>query len=110
MLRNLETPEAKAGIGLLAVGEGRAAVTNFVNRRELPDPMPPQMVTAIQTLLQGLERVEISPAAIELALGKGGLPCTVPELKARFERSLAEVTRGKPPARVRIVLGTGGDA
>jgi hypothetical protein len=110
LLRNLETPEAKAGIGLLAVGEGRAAVTNFVNRRELPDPMPPQMVTAIQTLLQGLERVEISPAAIESALGKGGLPCTVPELKARFERLLAEVTRGKPPARVRIVLGTGGDA
>ena len=109
LLRNLETPEAKAGIGLLAVGEGRAAVTNFVNRRQLPDPMTPQMITAIQTLLQGLERVEITPAAIEAALGKGGLPCTVPELKARFDQLLAEATRGKPPARVRIVLGTSGN-
>jgi hypothetical protein len=110
LLRNLETPDAKAGLDLLAIGEGRAAVTNFINRRELPDPMAPQMVTAIQTLLQGLERVEITPAAIEAALGKGGLPCTVAELKSRFDQLLTEATRGKPPARVRIVLGTPGNA
>lgn len=107
LLRNLATPEAQAGLALLAPGEGRTAVTNFISRKVLSDPVPLQMVTAIETLLQGLERVEIAPAAIAAALASGGLPCTVAELKARFDRLLADATRGKAPARVRIVLGSG---
>lgn len=106
LLRNLGDPMVKEGLDLLAVGEGRTAVSNFVESGALPDPVPPSLVTTIGIVLAGLEKVELTPAAIQAALAVGGLPCTVAELKARFERLITDATRGKTPGQVRVVIGS----
>ncbi|MGB9617834.1 MAG: DUF6079 family protein [Desulfomonilaceae bacterium] len=43
-------------------------------------------------------------AQLRAALLRGGSPVTPAELRQRFEAYLEEVTRGKEPGKVRIIL------
>ncbi len=54
--------------------------------------------------LQGLERVTIPAEKILQALTQPGMPCTVEELRQRFERLLKEHLVGKDAERARIVI------
>ena len=55
-------------------------------------------------MLQGLEKITLPTSEIAKALTEGGTPCTVSELKGRFEKHLDALTRGKDPAKIRIVI------
>jgi hypothetical protein len=61
-------------------------------------------VKALQEVFSGLEKVPVTEAGIRAALSKGGLPCTLDEAGDRLRQYLADVTKGKDPSRVRIVL------
>ncbi len=84
--------------------EGRAAVQAFLASGQLADPIGPAFVKALQEILSGLERVVLTEPRLLSALTDGGAPCTVAEIKQRFEGFVAELTKGKDVARVRFVI------
>ena len=91
-------------IELLSNPDGKKAVKQFIDDRELPKPVGPTLVKALQEVLSGLEKVVLTQGTLHDALISGGLPCTMTELKERFERYLADLTKGKNTSKVRIVV------
>ena len=104
LVTNLQDPTVAANIELLAPGEGRAAVEAFLSSETMPDPVPPVFVKALQEILSGLEKVVLTEGQLHSALVDGGIPCTVGELKERFNAFVGEMTRGKDAARVRLIM------
>lgn len=104
LLSNLEDPTVASNIDLLSHDAGRKAIESFRKKRVLPEPVPAALVKALQEVLQGLERVVLREAELRAALIEGGTPCTLPELKQRFDAFVAALTKGKDPARVRLVV------
>jgi len=62
------------------------------------------LVHALSEVLSGLQKVPVKTADPRAALFSGGSPATPAEMKKRFEEYLGELTRGKEPGKVRIVL------
>ena len=60
--------------------------------------------TLSDKLLTGLEKVAVTGDGLRAALTQGGIPCTVDELKTRFDKYVADLTRGKSVAKVRVVV------
>ncbi len=104
LLTNLEDPTVQGNIELLTDPAGRDAIRTFLETRALPDPVEPSFVKALQDVLGGLEKVVLTNVALRQRLTEGGLPCTVQELKDRFEAFLQDLAKGKDPSRVRIVV------
>jgi hypothetical protein len=104
LLANLLDPTVAGNIELLGAGEGRGAVEAFVKSRSLPDRVSPAFVKALQEILSGLEKVVLTEARLRSALTDGGVPCTVGELKERFDAFIADMTKGKDATRVRVVV------
>jgi len=55
-------------------------------------------------VLSGLQKVPVKTDEIRKALLAGGSPATPGEMKKRFDKYLDELTKGKDPEKVRIVL------
>lgn len=108
LLTNLADPTVAANIDLASSQEGRAAVQAFLASEQLPDPIGPAFVKALQEILSGLERVVLTEPRLLSALTDDGAPCTVAEIKQRFEGFVAELTKGKDVARVRFVIEKSG--
>ena len=72
--------------------------------RELPEPISTNFVKALQEALTGLEKVVITYADLRDALVQGGIPCTVEELKSRFDTYVVELTKGKDAKKTRVVV------
>ncbi len=104
LLGNLADPTIQANLDLLGEGKGRDAIARFLDTQELPDPLEPAFLKALQEVLQGLEKVVLDGPALLAALVEGGTPCTPAELRERFEGHLRSLSRGKDEARVRIVV------
>ncbi|MBK5966808.1 ATPase [Thiocystis minor] len=104
LLANLQDPTVANNIELASSPEGRAAVQAFLASGQLADPLGPAFVKALQEILSGLERVVLTEPRLLSALTDGGAPCTVAEIKQRFEGFVAELTKGKDVARVRFVI------
>ena len=104
LLTNLDDPTVAANIDLISDLDGKKGIQTFLKKRELPEPVPPSFVKALQEALTGLEKVAVTGEALRAALTQGGVPCTVDELKARFDKYVAELTRGKSATKVRVVV------
>lgn len=89
---------------LISDQDGKAEIKAFLATRELPDPVTRGFVRALQEALTGLEKMEITAAGLRDALAHGGLPCTVQELRNRFDRHVARLTTGKAEDRIRVVI------
>ena len=61
----------------------------------------------MQQALAGLVAISIRPDALLDALGDGGAPCTVEQIKTRFESFLQKLTQGKEQGKVRLVIDRG---
>ena len=103
LLANLEDPTTKSNLDLLKPGPKKLA-NGFIKKRALPDDMYPDFIHALQEVLSGLEKVPVRTADMRAALLAGGSPATPVEMKKRFEEYLDELTKGKEPGKVRIVL------
>ena len=66
--------------------------------------MSPAFLKALQEVLSGLQKVSFGNAALQAALSEGGLPCTVSDLRERFDRYVANLTKGKDASKVRVVI------
>jgi hypothetical protein len=103
LLDNLADPTVKRSMEALGAKQ-RKLVEELIDKKELPGTIENDLVTVLQQVLQGLEKIKLSTVDIKRALLEGGTPCPVGEMKTRFERHLEAATRGKDPAKVRIVI------
>ena len=72
--------------------------------RTLPGAMTQEFILAVQEVLSGLIPVTVKTDNLRVALLAGGSPVTPAEMKKRFDTYLDELTKGKEPGKVRIVL------
>jgi hypothetical protein len=103
LLINLEDPTTKGNLSLLK-SEPRKLVDDFIKKRTLPDDPNQDFIHALQEVLSGLTKVSVKIADLRTALLSGGSPATLAEMKKRFEECLDQLTKGKEPGKVRIVL------
>ena len=101
---NLEDPTVSQNIGLVSDAAGKLELQDFLRSKQLPDPVSTAFVKALQEVLSRLEKVSITRAELEAALSAGGLPCTVGELRERFDRYVVGLTKGKDAGKVRLVI------
>lgn len=104
LLDNLSDPIVAGNIELVTDVKGKKALQTFLRTKALPDPVDQHLVKALQEVLSGLQRVALKREALFAALGKGGAPSTIADLKERLEDLLAEACRGKDLSKVRLVL------
>ena len=101
---NLEDPTVSGNIELVSDPVGKRELQCFLKSKALPDPVSPAFVKALQEVLGGLQPVTFGGADLQAALSDGGLPCTISDLKERFERYVANLTKGKDASKVRILI------
>jgi len=103
LLTNLEDPTTKGNLDLLKP-EPKKLVNGFIKKRALPEELNQDFIQALGEVLSGLQKVPVKIADLRAALLSGGSPATPAEMKKRFEEYLDELTKGKEPGKVRIVL------
>ncbi|MBC2732793.1 MAG: ATP-binding protein [Desulfobacteraceae bacterium] len=103
LLTNLEDPTTKDNLELLKP-EPKKLVNSFIKKRELPDDIGQDFIHALSEVLSGLQKVPVKIADLRTALLYGGSPITPIEMKKRFENYMDELTKGKEPGKVRIIL------
>ena len=103
ILSNLEDPITQENMSLLK-SEDREQLEAFVKSRKLPMPLDNNFVHALQEVLSGLVKVPLKVQDLQNALQVTGGPATPAEMKKRFEEYIDDLTRGKDPAKVRIML------
>ena len=103
LLTNLEDPTTKGNLDLLKPGP-KKLVNGFIKKGALPDALKQDFINALSEALSGLQKVPVTTADLRSALLSGGSPATPVEMKKRFEDYLDELTKGKEPGKVRIVL------
>jgi energy-coupling factor transporter ATP-binding protein EcfA2 len=106
LLDNLDDPTAKKSIKLLPASQ-KQAVDAFLKVKTLPEKISNDLVQGMQTALSGLIAIPVRLADLLDALSDGGAPSTVEQLQARFEEFVQKITRGKEPAKVRLIIDRG---
>lgn len=103
LLGNLEDPITQANMDLLKVDD-REPLEAFIKSKELPVPLDTNFVHALKEVLSGLVKVSVKAQELQKALQIESGPATPAEIKKRFDDFIDQLTKGKDPAKVRIVL------
>jgi hypothetical protein len=103
LITNLSDPIIQQNLELLKPDE-HAMINNVVMTREIPEVVDSNFVNALQHALSGLVRIPLRISDLTTALKLTEGPTTVDELHQRFEDFLEELTKGKDPNKVRIVM------
>ena len=103
ILGNLEDPITRANMALLKSDE-RGLLEAFLASKELPVPLDNSFVHALKEVLSDLVRITVPTQDLRQALQVTDGTATPAEMKRRFEEYIDQLTRGKDPNKVRIVL------
>ena len=103
LLSNLEDPVTQANMDLLKIDD-REPLEAFIKSKELPVPLDSNFVHALKEVLSGLVKVTVKAQELQQALQVTDGPATPAEMKKRFEEYIDQLTKGKDPAKVRIVM------
>ncbi|OQB91232.1 MAG: hypothetical protein BWX83_00627 [Candidatus Cloacimonetes bacterium ADurb.Bin117] len=103
ILSNLEDPITQANMDLLKIDD-REPLEAFIKSKELPVPLDSNFVHALKEVLSGLVKVTVKAQELQQALQVTDGPATPAEMKKRFEEYIDQLTKGKDPAKVRIVV------
>ncbi|GKT06961.1 DUF6079 family protein [Desulforhabdus sp. TSK] len=103
LLSNLEDPITQANLDLLKIDD-REPLEAFIKSKELPIPLSSNFVHALKEVLSGLVKVTVRVKDLQNALQVEAGPATPSEMKKRFEEYIDQLTKGKDPAKVRIVM------
>jgi len=103
ILNNLKDPTTKANMSLLKK-EDRTTIDAFIKAGDLPDPLDNNFIHALKEVLSTLVRVTVTIPDLQKALKVSEGPATPGEMKKRFDDYVDSLTRGKDPAKVRIVV------
>jgi hypothetical protein len=104
LLANLDDPTVAGNVDLVTDTKGKRELRDFIKSKSLPEPVTPAFVKALQEVLSGLQKVVVTADELRAALADGGLPCTVADLRERFERHLGKLTKGRDASKVRLVI------
>ncbi len=104
LLTNLDDPTVAGNVDLVTDAKGKRELREFIKSKTLPEPISPAFVKALQDVLSGLQKVVVTADELRAALADGGLPCTVADLRDRFERHLGKLTKGRDATKVRLVI------
>ncbi|MGI5818108.1 MAG: DUF6079 family protein [Armatimonadota bacterium] len=105
LLENLEDPTAQQSIELLSDDE-QEAVEQFMEAKELPQPVSNEFVQGVQRALEGLEPVTVTAEELVETLGVNR-PMTVEQFRKQFDSFVQGVAQGKDIDRLRIVIREG---
>ena len=103
ILSNLEDPITQANMDLLKIDD-REPLDAFIKSKEVPVPLDSNFVHALKEVLSGLIKVTINAQDLQHALRVTDGPATPVEMKKRFDEYIDQLTKGKDPAKVRIVM------
>lgn len=103
ILSNLEDPATQTNMELLKIDD-RKPLEAFIKSKELPVPLDSDFVHALKEVLSGLVKVTVKAQELQRALQVTDGPATPAEMKKRFEEYIDQLTEGKDPTRVRIVV------
>ena len=103
LISNLEDPITQANMDLLKIDD-REPLEAFIKSKELPVPLDSNFVHALKEVLSGLVKVTVKAQELQQALQVTDGPATPAEMKKRFEEYIDQLTKGKDPAKVRIVM------
>jgi len=103
LISNLEDPITQANMDLLKIDD-REPLEAFIKSKELPVPLDSNFVHALKEVLSGLVKVTVNAQELQQALQVTDGPATPAEMKKRFEEYIDQLTKGKDPAKVRIVM------
>ena len=103
ILNNLEDPITQTNMDLLKIDD-RKPLEAFINSKELPVPLNSNFVHALKEVLSGLVKVIVTVQDLQQALQVTDGPATPAEMKKRFGEHIDQLTKGKDPAKVRIVM------
>jgi hypothetical protein len=103
ILNNLEDPITMENMSLLK-SEDREQLEDLIRSRKLQETLDNNFVHALKEVLSGLVKVPLKIQDMQNALQVTSGPATPAELKKRFEDYIDQLTRGKDPAKVRIVM------
>ena len=103
LLSNLEDPITRANMDLLKIDD-RKPLEAFIKSQELPVPLDNHFVHGLKEVLSGLVKVTVKPHELQQALQVTAGPATPAEMKKRFEIYIDQLTKGKDPTKVRIVM------
>ncbi len=103
ILSNLEDPITQDNMDLLKTDD-RELLEPFMQSRELPIPLSNSFVHALKDALFGLIKVPVHVKDLQIALRVTDGPATPAEMKNRFDEYIDKITKGKDPAKVRIVV------
>lgn len=102
LVTTLDDPELKANIELLAP-EQQGLIKTLLEDKEFSLPIDGKLIQAINELLEGIERVELSMNEVLQMVGNGN-PLTVEELRQRIDTLIRSRVGEKPTNRVRFML------
>jgi len=103
LLSNLKDPITQERIDLLKP-EMKKHIQTFLDKQALPDEISDGFVQAIREALSDLKKITIKVPDLRDALLSGGSPFNPGEMKSRLDTYLNQLTAGKDPSKVRIVL------
>jgi succinate dehydrogenase flavin-adding protein (antitoxin of CptAB toxin-antitoxin module) len=103
LLNNLADPMTQANVNELLHEDDRQIVKAFMDSKKLPDPVDDNFVQTLQTILAGLQKVSVKKADLLKIVADLG-PATPNEIKQAVSDYVDSLTKGKDPAKVRIVL------
>lgn len=103
ILSNLEDPITQANMDLLKIDD-REPLETFIKSKELPMPLDSNFVHALKEVLSGLVKITVKAQELQQALQVTDGPATPAEMKKRFDEYIDQLTKGKDPAKVRIVM------
>lgn len=103
LLTNLEDPITQSNLDLLKIDD-REPLEAFIKSKELPTPPDNNFVHALKEVLSGLIKITVNAQDLQQALQVNDGPVTPAEMKKRFEEYIDQLTKGKDPAKVRIVM------
>mgnify|MGYP000850961508 CR=1 FL=1 len=103
IVTSVEDPMVKETFDILLKPELQEIMNRMIASRKLPDVIDGNFTSGINVLMGGLEKVEVYGDDMKKAIS-GGRPVTVEDIKARFERYIDEITKGKDENKVRIIL------
>jgi hypothetical protein len=87
----------------MAPGE-RAPIETFLQQPDDATEIPEGFVDAATQALRGITALALEEDALLVALKEGGLPCTVADLKQRFNVFVAQAMRGHDERTTRVML------
>jgi len=103
LLNNLDDPMTQANVKELLHANDKQVIQSFIDSKELPDPVDGNFVQTLKTILAGLQKVPVKKSDLLKVLSDLG-PSTPDDIKRAVIDYVDSLTKGKDPAKVRIVV------